>query len=99
MRRMQTLAFVSVIAVLGAAPPVLAQSFTSVFGTGNTASAYYDQNGVLQVGSPGARQSELAGRQSGESAFAMVPEVATSPHSPALTGGGSIGYNEKLLHD
>jgi len=99
MSSMQTLAFVSAIAVLGAAGPVSAQSFTSTFGTGNAVSTYYDENGVLHAGSPGAWQNRLAARQSGASAFAMAPEGAAGPHSPALTGGGSIGYNQKLLHD
>jgi hypothetical protein len=99
MSRMQTLAFVGSIAVLGAATPVFAQSFTSTFGTGNAVPSYYDENGMLQIGSPGTGQSPLATRQSGASAFAMVPEVASGPYSPALTGGGSIGYNQKLIHD
>jgi hypothetical protein len=99
MSRMLKLAFVGTVAMLGAATPALAQSFTSVFGTGNTVSSYYDQNGALQIGSPGASQTPLAGVQNGMNAFAEVPRVSADPNSPALTGGGSTGYNQKLLHD
>jgi len=88
------------IAVLAVAPTATAQSFTPIVGTGNAASCYYDQNGVLQVGSPGVEQSQLATRRGGESAFAYVPGApADASCNPALTGGGSIGYNQKLLQD
>jgi hypothetical protein len=42
------------------------------------------------------RHHITAGRQSGSNAFATVPSFQDgSIFSPASTGGGSIGYNEK----
>lgn len=86
------------IAVFSAAAPVSAQLLDPNVGTGNLASCYYDQNGTLQVGIPGVGQTQLAIRhQSGASAFAEVPELRGGSYSPALTGGGSTGYNKSVL--
>ena len=70
------------------ATPAFAQSFDPDAGTGN----------VLSFSSePTAQQNnKIAGRQSGLHAFAMVPGTssATDSNSPAVTGGGSEGYNQ-----
>lgn len=34
----------------------------------------------------------------GQHAYAMVPASRINPNSPALTGGGSVGYNEAPLN-
>jgi hypothetical protein len=71
------------------ATPALAQSFDPDAGTGN----------VLSFSSQSTAQqhNKIAGRQSGLDAFAMVPgasSAATDSNSPAVTGGGSEGYNQ-----
>jgi hypothetical protein len=70
------------------ATPAFAQSFDKDFGTGNVLSFSY--------GSTGQQNDKIAGRQSGLSAFAMVPGTssAVDTNSPAATGGGSEGYNK-----
>lgn len=89
---------VGAIAVFGAAAPAMAQSFNSSFGTGNAASCYYGESGTLEAMVPG--QSQFATGESGASAFAMVPgEPVSGSCDPALTGGGSVGYNEDLVND
>lgn len=88
---------VGAIAVLGVASPAFAQLLDPNVGTGNLAACYYDTNGVLQTGVPGTGQIQFAVPRGGESAFAEVPEVAADSNHPALTGGGSVGYNQSLL--
>lgn len=91
---------VGAIAAVGAAAPAFAQSFDPSAGTGNAASCYYDRGGTLQVAIPGAGQNQVATGQSGASAFAYVPGAAGDAScNPASTGGGSVGYNQKLLQD
>jgi hypothetical protein len=73
--------------------PALAQSFDKDFGTGNVQSFSYSADGSKQTG-------KVASRQSGLDAYAMVPGTswsATDSNSPAVTGGGSEGYNQELL--
>jgi hypothetical protein len=73
------------------ATPALAQSFDPDVGTGNVQSFSY---------APTAQQNaKIAGRQNGRDAFAMVPQASwnTDVYSPAETGGGSEGYNQKLM--
>ena len=83
--------FLTTLAVLTTlAAPAFAQSFDPDAGTGNALPFAY---------TPAARQDhKIAARQSGLHAFAMVPGpgAAFNPNSPALTGGGSLGYNEML---
>jgi hypothetical protein len=45
----------------------------------------------------------VAAREAGLHAFAMIPgvpggRVAASAHDPAITGGGSLGYNQNLAN-
>jgi hypothetical protein len=72
------------------ATPAFAQSFDKDFGTGNVQSFSYGPNGSQQTGN-------IAGRQSGLDAYAMVPGTsagAGDSNNPAATGGGSEGYNQ-----
>jgi hypothetical protein len=82
-----TLAVLTVIAT-----PAFAQSFDPAAGTGN----------VLSFSSvPTApQQDKIAARQSGLQAYAMIPgsQSDANQSTPALTGGGSTGYNEMLLN-
>lgn len=56
-----------------------------------------DQN--LGMGIHHARHHKMAARQ-GSRAFALVPSVqGGAAFDPALTGGGSAGYNENLRRD
>jgi hypothetical protein len=87
--------FLMTLAVLSAlATPAFAQSFSiSATGTGN----------VLPFSWSAAPENgaSTAIPQNGLDAFAMVPHVRQTPdsNSPANTGGGSRGYNERLLRD
>jgi hypothetical protein len=44
--------------------------------------------------------SKVTARENGLHAFAMVPggSSSTDPNHPALTGGGSLGYNQNLYN-
>jgi hypothetical protein len=74
------------------ATPTFAQSFSvSPYRTGNVWPFTYQ---------PVAPQNErIATRRNVLQSFAKVPGPgpAVNPNSPAATGGGSLGYNEKLL--
>ena len=69
--------------------------------TGNELPFSYGPGGAKQRWTVVAPQqnNQIAGRQSGLDAFAMVPGAssATDSNSPAATGGGSEGYNQELL--
>jgi hypothetical protein len=81
--------FLTTLAVLTVfATPVFAQSFDPDNGTGN----------VLPFGyTPTAPQNDkTAGGQSGLHSFAMSPRSAFNSKGAAVTGGGSLGYNEML---
>lgn len=83
------------------ATPALAQSFDPESGTGNVLPFSYAPDAVQnsKVAVRQASHSKIAARQSGLHAFAMVPGTSSgsNPNDPALTGGGSIGYNQMLL--
>jgi hypothetical protein len=91
---MKTLIIAALVA--GIATPVFAQSFDPENGTGN----------VLWRHAPIAQDAGKApGGLNGENAYASAPGMRfegkgpVTPNDVARTGGGSIGYNEKLLHD
>ena len=82
--------FLTVVGLLTViATPAFAQSYSHDFGTGN----------VIDVP---ALEQQQAGRTDAMSAFAQAPaehsrsNAVVDSDSPALTGGGSIGYNEEL---
>jgi hypothetical protein len=69
------------------ASPVLAQSYSQEFGSGNV----LPNHSLSQTG-------EVAVRDGGANAFAMVPhsQLGSDRYDPAATGGGSVGYNRQL---
>jgi hypothetical protein len=84
MIRISSLALVAGVAAGAIASPALAQSYGSAPAV--TASA--------------PQHAKIAGRQRGLNAFAMIPQrqSSTDSNDPALTGGGSAGYN-RMLYD
>jgi hypothetical protein len=94
-------ALIAAIAGAGIASPALAQSFDPEAGSGNVAPFSYapiaTQNATVAVRR--GNQGKIAARRNGLHAFAMVPRGAAdgNANDPALTGGGSAGYNEMLL--
>ena len=92
---------IAAIAAVGFASPAFAQSFDPSAGTGNSLPAAYDANGGLHEGRVAPRSGQIAVRQSGLNAYAMIPggPSESGQNAPALTGGGSLGYNEtNMIH-
>jgi hypothetical protein len=89
------IAAAAAVAVLGIASPAAAQGFDADWGTGNVMATYYDHDGTLHMGTA-PQQKEVAAPRNGLNAFARIPGAASGSDSPALTGGGSVGYNENL---
>jgi hypothetical protein len=90
---------IAAIAAAGIASPALAQSFDPEAGSGNVGPFSYapiaTQNDTAVVRQQS--QGKIAARLNGLHAFAMVPrDAAGNANDPALTGGGSAGYNEML---
>jgi hypothetical protein len=69
---------------------------------------------IFGIGSPGfaqssyqsywarvhhARHHNAANRQNGLNSFGLVPSIGDDGSAPALTGGGSAGYNANVLKD
>jgi hypothetical protein len=100
MTKFSTLAVIAAIAAAAVALPASAQSFDPEAGSGNVLSFSYGPtaapNDTLAVRP--AKPGKVAARQNGLHAFAMVPRGGTggNANDPALTGGGSAGYNEML---
>jgi hypothetical protein len=101
MTTISKLALIAAIAAAGIASPALAQSFDPEAGSGNVApfsyapiASQFDTVGVRR-----GNQGKIAKRANGLHAFAMVPRgaVGGNANDPAVTGGGSVGYNEMLL--
>jgi hypothetical protein len=91
-------AAVAAIAMLGIASPASAQEFDADWGTGNVMATYYDHTGGLHAGAA-QQQQEVAVQRNGLNAFAKIPGAASGSDNPALTGGGSSGYNYNLRTD
>jgi hypothetical protein len=102
MTRISTLAIIAAVAAVASALPAFAQSFDPDAGTGNVVQFSYapsaPQNDRIAVRQ--GRRSENVARQNGLHAFAMVPGARSGfdSNDPALTGGGSLGYNQNLLN-
>jgi hypothetical protein len=100
MTKFSTLAVIAAVAAMASALPASAQSFDPEAGSGNVLSFSYGpiaaQNDTVAVRP--ANPGKVATRQNGLHAFAMVPRGGADGNSndPALTGGGSAGYNEML---
>jgi hypothetical protein len=100
MIKFSTFAVIATVAAAGIASPALAQSFDPEAGSGNVVPFSYaptpaqnDRVAVRQTS-----HAKVAGRQNGLHAFARIPGGAAGGDSndPALTGGGSAGYNQML---
>jgi opacity protein-like surface antigen len=65
--------------------------------TGSASNQFERTHGFYAADS-GSQMGQIAVDKSGLHAFAMVPSVQSDSNreNPALTGGGSNGYNEKL---
>ncbi|HEY2756308.1 MAG TPA: hypothetical protein VGJ01_11270 [Pseudolabrys sp.] len=89
------LAALAVLTVL--ATPSFAQSFDPEVGTGNVLS-FRSEPAASQI-------DRFTVRRDGRNAYAAAPRARSAfrprsnPNSPASTGGGSLGYNERLLID
>jgi hypothetical protein len=101
MIKMSKFAIIAAIAAVSIASPALAQSFNPRDGTGNMLPFSYGPGGARNyMGSPAGAPAAVAQRdQSGLHSFAMVPRdvPATASVNPGATGGGSEGYNIRLL--
>lgn len=100
MIRISRLAIIAAVAAV-IATPAFAQSFDPEVGSGNVLPFGHAPQ-VAQTGKIADRQNSrgtMTARRSGLSAFAMVPGTASGFNSsdPAVTGGGSLGYNQLLL--
>jgi hypothetical protein len=99
MTTISKLALIAAIAAASIASPALAQSFDPEAGSGNVVPFSYGPNPIQRDAvavRPGS-QGKIAARRNGLHAFAMVPRGAEgTANDPALTGGGSAGYNEML---
>ena len=100
MTKFSTFAVIAAVAAVASALPASAQSFDPEAGSGNVAPFSYapipkpsDTFFVRQ-----GRRGKIAARRNGLHAFAMVPRGAAdgNANDPAVTGGGSAGYNEML---
>jgi hypothetical protein len=100
--RSKLVAIVALAAASLAAAPALAQSFDPQEGTGNQLPFAYQADGS-EAGSHYANAG--ATRRTGMDSFAMEPRAHSrvpayaDPNSPALTGGGSLGYNRNIYND
>ena len=85
-------AVLAALAAIAVAGPTYAQPI----GTSDASSSVRP----TQVAMHQVRHRSISTRQNGFNAFAMVPAIGSgSALSPALTGGGSVGYNENLRND
>lgn len=96
------LALAAAMAATTMATPASAQSFDPDAGTGNVLSFSFAPVAAPHdhVAARESRRRGVAARRNGVDAFAMVapPGVpAANSNDPALTGGGSLGYNQLLL--
>jgi hypothetical protein len=100
MTKFSTLAVIAAVAAAAGALPASAQSFDPEAGSGNVLAFSYGPiaapNGTIAVRP--ANPGKVAARRNGLHAFAMVPRGGpdANANDPALTGGGSAGYNEML---
>jgi hypothetical protein len=102
MIRISRLAIMAAVAAV-IATPAFAQSFDPEVGTGNVL-PFGRAPHVAQTGKIADRQQSqgtMTARRSGLHAFAMVPGATSAfdSNSPAVTGGGSLGYNQLLLQN
>jgi hypothetical protein len=99
MTRVSRLAVIAAVTAM-IATPAFAQSFDPEADAGNVPS-FSTPSSVLNGEFAAHGHSKVAAQRSGQRAFAMVPGAASGidSNNPALTGGGSAGFNEMLLRD
>jgi hypothetical protein len=103
------LALIAAVAVVSIASPALAQSSHGAQVTGSASNradingGYYapdfgNQNGLSAYAEISPTYGRIARSRAGLHAFAMAPGAlsGSAVDDPALTGGGSNGYNEGL---
>jgi hypothetical protein len=94
------IALIAAVAAVGIASPALAQSFDPEAGSGNVLGFNYAPSAVQndEFAVRKSSHAKTAARQNGLHAFARVPGAASGSNSndPAVTGGGSAGYNQML---
>ena len=94
------IALIATIAAAAIASPASAQSFDPEAGSGNVLLFSYAPTPAqnYQVAVRQTSHAKVAGRQNGLHAFARVPggSAGGDSNDPAMTGGGSAGYNEML---
>jgi hypothetical protein len=94
------MALIAAVTAAGIASPALAQSFDPDAGSGNVLGFSYAPSAVPNdnVAVRQSSHAKIAARKSGLHAFALVPgpSSGSSSNDPALTGGGSAGYNQML---
>jgi hypothetical protein len=103
------LALIAAVAVVSIASPALAQSSHGAQVTGSASNradingGYYapdfgNQNGLSAYAEISPTYGRIASSRAGLHAFAMAPGAlsGSAVDDPALTGGGSNGYNEGL---
>jgi len=100
MIKFSTLAVIATVVAAASALPASAQSFDPEAGSGNVTPFSYAPIATQHDAAAVRQQSQgkIAARLNGLHAFAMVPRGAAdgNANDPALTGGGSAGYNEML---
>ena len=89
---------IAAIAAMGIASPALAQSLNPEAGSGNVAGFGYAPTQADEYAFPQSSRAKTAARQNGLRAFARVPGTSSNSRSndPAISGGGSAGYNQML---
>ena len=86
--------FIAAAAAVVIGSPAFAETYLNEMGTGDV-HPIISQSAPSFVAWAPSSSTQYVARRSGLRAFAMVGHQATQ-HDPALTGGGSRGYNENL---
>jgi hypothetical protein len=95
------LAIIVAVAAFVVASPTFAQSFDPEAGTGNVVSEpVYRQAYPVRTGPRAARFSGLYAFVPGQTGRVIAPTPRSAPtfdrNDPAVTGGGSLGYNQRV---
>jgi hypothetical protein len=102
MSKLSALVLIATVATAAGALPAFAQAFDPDAGTGNIVpfNAAPPALQVQHMTARPARRAAMVARDAGLHAFAMIPggRVGASSYDPALTGGGSLGYNQNLAN-
>jgi hypothetical protein len=111
MSKLSALVLIATVATAAGALPAFAQAFDPDAGTGNIVSFNAapppaPQVQQLQIQHVAAARhtgrNTMAAREAGLHAFAMIPaapgRTGAGTYDPALTGGGSPGYNQNLAN-